>query len=116
MGHISDSSWQIPEADVNHLRFKNQIEFVGHRFDLLDHVVSKFHQTVDLVFKSFVSLGSPLQPKLEDIIVTTTLNDFVTSVVPDVIHFVLHEQIVSTHLITRYQQAVLFEVDCGALK
>lgn len=42
-------------------------------------------------------MGSPLQPELEDVIVTSTLNNFVSSVVPYIIVLILLEQIFGVH-------------------
>lgn len=49
-------------------------------------------------------LGAPLQPKLEHVIMTAALYHFVARVVLDVVQFVLHEQILGTHLVAADQQ------------
>jgi hypothetical protein len=48
-------------------------------------------------------LCAPLQPQLEDVVVSAALNNFIPSVVLDVIKFVLHEQIFCAHLVTADQ-------------
>ena len=51
-------------------------------------------------------LGSPQQPKLENIIVTTTLDDFVSRIVSDVVMFVLLEQVIGAHPVAMIQQTL----------
>jgi len=51
-------------------------------------------------------LCSPLQPELEDIVVSAALDDFVAGVILNVIEFVLHEQILCAHLVAADQQAL----------
>ena len=51
-------------------------------------------------------LCSPLEPELEDIIVTTTLNNFVARVVLQVIEFILLEQVSGAHLITAREESL----------
>jgi hypothetical protein len=48
--------------------------------------------------------GAPLKPQFENVIVTATLDDFVTSVIADVIVLVLLEQVVCRHLVTADQK------------
>ena len=51
-------------------------------------------------------LGSPREPKLEDVVVTTALDHLVARVVSDVIMLVLLEQIVGAHPVAVVQQAL----------
>lgn len=53
-----------------------------------------------------IYLGSPQQPKLENVIVTTTLDDFVSRIVSDVVMFVLLEQVIGAHPVAVVQQTL----------
>jgi len=48
-------------------------------------------------------LGAPLQPKLENVVVTPALNDLIASVVPHVVQLVRHKQVFRGHLVTADQ-------------
>jgi hypothetical protein len=48
-------------------------------------------------------LCAPLQPQLEDVVVSAALNNFVACVVLNIVQFVLHEQIVRAHLVAADQ-------------
>lgn len=48
-------------------------------------------------FKTY--LGTPLKPELEDIIVPSALDHFVTGIVFNVVVFVRLKQVVGTHLV-----------------
>ncbi len=52
------------------------------------------HQFINLLLESGITLGSPHQPQLEDVIVTSTLDGLVTGVIGDVIVLVLLEEVV----------------------
>jgi hypothetical protein len=51
-------------------------------------------------------LGSPEEPTFEDVIVSSTLDDFVSSIVCDIVVFVLLEQIVCTHCVAVQKQTL----------
>lgn len=53
-----------------------------------------------------IYLGSPLQPKFEDVIMTPALNHFIAGIVLHVVQFVCHEQILGWHLIAANQQTL----------
>lgn len=59
-----------------------------------------------VVVRRVLYLGAPLQPKLENVIVTSTLNDLIASVVPHVVQLVRHKQILRGHLVTADQKAL----------
>ena len=85
--------WNVPEAHVGALRlWHNEIELVRHAVDPV-HLVLKIniknyycyycyyylvrgeiHQPVLLLLKANVASGSPLEPQLEDVIVTAALD------------------------------------------
>ena len=50
------------------------MELVWHAVDPVHLVVGELHQPVLLLLKANVAPGSPLQPQLEDVIVTATLD------------------------------------------
>lgn len=82
------------------------MEFLRLLFDASDLVQCQIHQRVDGVAKTVGALGTPLQPQLENIIVSATLNDLVAGVVANVVQLVGHEQILGRHLVTADQQAL----------
>jgi hypothetical protein len=51
-------------------------------------------------------LCTPLQPQLEDVVVSAALNHFVACVVLNIVKFVLHEQIFRAHLVAADQQSL----------
>lgn len=57
----------------------------------------------------FTHFGSPLQPQLENVVVATALNYFISSIKLDIIQFVLHEEIIGSHLVTTHEQALNIE-------
>ena len=60
----------------------------------------------DLVRETRANFSSPLQPKLEDIVVSSTLNDLVTRVILEVIKFVLLKQVIRAHGIAACEQSL----------
>ena len=57
-------------------------------------ILCEIHKSVDLRLKADVALGSPHEPELEDVIVASTLDRLVTSVVRHVVMLVTLEEIV----------------------
>jgi hypothetical protein len=51
-------------------------------------------------------MGSPLQPQLEDVIMTAALNHFVPSVIPDIVMLILLEQVVCIHRVATGQDSL----------
>ena len=65
----------VPEADVGALGLRDdQVELVRHAVDPVHLVVGELHQPVLLLLKANVAPGPPLQPQLEDVIVTSALD------------------------------------------
>lgn len=65
---------------------------------------------------------APLEPELENIIVPSTLDHFVASVVTNIVHLISLEQIVGGHLVAtdqqslwKEQQTVVIKVHCSML-
>lgn len=106
MGHAAQSLWDVPEGDVDKLRLHNQVELVRVLFDLLHLVLGQVHQTVHVVGEPVGSLGAPLQPQLEDVVVAAALDHLVARVVVQVVELVGHEQILSGHLVAAHQEAL----------
>jgi hypothetical protein len=52
-------------------------------------------------------MGSPLQPQLEDVIMTAALNHFVPSVIPDIVMLILLEQVVCIHRVATGQDSLI---------
>lgn len=49
--------------------------------------------------KALVAFCAPHEPKLEDVVVSAALDDFVAGVVADVVLLVLLKQVVGAHLV-----------------
>ena len=71
---------------------------------LFVNLIKVFFFLTDGIYQIY--LGSPQQPKLENIIVTTTLDDFVSRIVSDVVMFVLLEQVIGAHPVAVVQQTL----------
>lgn len=82
------------------------MEFVRLGFDALHLVFGQFHQSIDGVFEALGTLGTPLQPQFEDVIVAAALDDLIACIVADVVQFVGHEQIFGRHLIAAQQETL----------
>lgn len=104
--HTSQSLWNVPEGDVNALGLHNQVELVFLFPNPLHLVESKIHQAVYVSLETISSLRAPLQPQLEDVIVSSALNDLVTSIVADVVQLVSHEEIFGRHLVAADQKTL----------
>lgn len=89
----SETFRDVPERHVNELRLQNQVELVGLLSDSLDLILRQLHQAIHESFESGVSLGAPLQPQLENVIVPAALNDLVACIVADIVKLVSHEKI-----------------------
>jgi hypothetical protein len=48
-------------------------------------------------------LCAPLQPQLEDVVVSAALNNFIACIILNIVKFVLHEQIFGAHLVAADQ-------------
>lgn len=114
---ISQPLWNVPEAHVGALRlWHNEIELVRHAVDPVHLVRGEIHQPVLLLLKANVASGSPLEPQLEDVIVTAALDHLVSSVVAAVVTLVCLEEVIRRHLIAVDQEIILLYVECGALE
>lgn len=82
------------------------MEFIGLCLDASHLIQCQIHKRVDGIAKSVGTLGSPLEPQLEDIVVTAALDHLVTGIVANVVQFVGHEKILGRHLITAKKQAL----------
>jgi len=110
---IAQSLRHIPEADIGALwLWCDQVELLAHLLHLLHLVMSQLHQSVNLTLKTFHPPRTPLKPKLEDVVVTTTLDHLVPGVVAAVVAFVRLEEIVRRHLVATDQQTLFLEVEC----
>jgi hypothetical protein len=109
--HFAQTSGNVPETDVYHFRFHDQVELVGLVLDALHHVLRQLHQPVHVLLEAVVALGSPLQPQFEDVVVAAALDHLVAGVVSDVIQFILHKQIIRRHLVAAHQQALQSNVN-----
>lgn len=112
----------VPERNIHQLGFHNQIELIGLFLYSFNLVLSQLHQAIDVSLEAGIALWAPLKPQLEDVIMTTALenkwdchmlrysallnthlNDFITSIVTDIIELVSHEQIFGWHWVTTKQ-------------
>lgn len=97
---ITQPCRDVPENNIGTLWLVvDQVELVWHPLHLLDLVVRQIHQTVNLLFKSRHAPCSPLEPELEDVVMTATLNNLVTRIIRDVIALVSLEKVVRGHLV-----------------
>lgn len=100
---IAQPFWNIPENNIRALWLViDQVELVRHLLHLLDLVGRQIHQPVNLLFKSRHAPRSPLEPELEDVVMTSTLDDLVPRVIRDVVALVRLEQVVCRHLVATY--------------
>lgn len=90
MRNSAESLGDVPERNVNALRFQNQMELVGLLFDPLHFILSQVHQAIHVCLEPGITLSAPLKPQLENVIMTSTLNDFIASVILNIIEFVLN--------------------------
>lgn len=110
---ISQPLWNVPEAHVGALwLWDDEIELVWHAVDSVHLIVGKLHQPVLLLLKANVTPGSPLQPQLEDVIVTPTLDHLVSSVVAAIVTLVCLEEVIRRHLIAIDQKIILLYMEC----
>ena len=97
----------VPEADIGALRvLHNEVELVWHCLHLGHLVLSQLHQAVDLLLKAGHAPGAPLQPELEDVVVSPALDDLVASVVTAVVALVRLEEVVGGHLVAADEEAL----------
>jgi hypothetical protein len=48
-------------------------------------------------------LCAPLQPQLEDVVMSAALDNFIACIILNIVKFVLHEQVVRAHLVAADQ-------------
>lgn len=63
------------------------------------NVLAHFKKMVNVLFVAFVALGSPLEPQLEDVIVSTALDHLVARIIAHIVVLVLLKQVICTHLV-----------------
>lgn len=125
MWNSTKTFWNVPERNVDQLRLQNKIKLVGLLLNSLDLILSQIHQAIHVSLKTSITLGTPLKPQLENVIMTSTLNNFVTSIISNIVEFILndenierisksfhfllsyrHEKILGRHLVTTKKQAL----------
>merc|ERR1719411_1066334 len=112
-----ESLRDVPETDIHHLRpLLDEEEPVAELHHPPDLVLGQLHDSVHLQLKPGSSLASPGQPELEDVVVTTTLDHLVARVVAHVVVLVLLEQVARLHGVAVRQDALLLQVESGALE
>lgn len=93
MRNTSKSLWNVPEADIHHFRFHDQMEFIRLSFDALHLIGSQLHKTIHGMFEAFGTFGTPLQPQFENVVVATALDHLIARIVADVVQFISHKKI-----------------------
>uniref|UniRef100_A0A182MLD5 Uncharacterized protein n=1 Tax=Anopheles culicifacies TaxID=139723 RepID=A0A182MLD5_9DIPT len=94
------------ERYVNALRFHDQIELVRLLLDALHLVLGQLHQVVHVFAETVRTLGAPLEPQLEDVVVPSALDHLVAGVVADVVQLVRHEQVLGGHLVAANEKTL----------
>ena len=82
------------------------MELVGHRLHPGHLVVGQLHEAVDLLLEAGHAPGAPLQPELEDVVVSSALDDLVAGVVAAVVALVRLEEVVGGHLVAADEEAL----------
>lgn len=85
MWNATQSLRNVPERDVHAFWLQNQVEFIWLGLDAAHLILGQVHQSVHFLLEAFSAVCTPLQPQLEDVIVSTALDDLVAGIVADVV-------------------------------
>lgn len=114
---ITQPFWNIPEDNISALWLVvDQVELVRHLLHLLDLVGRQIHQPINLLFKSRHAPRPPLEPELEDVVMSTTLDDLVAGVVRHIVALVRLEKVIRRHLVAADEKSIFLEVEGGTLQ
>ena len=124
--HGAESQWNVPEADVGALglgydqleAFRLLAQFVHQIFRQIHVALHQFGETFRSLFFvigqkivliqliELIYFGSPGEPELEDVVMTSALDDLISGIVGHVVVFILLEQVISPHSIAVVQQTL----------